>query len=96
MGGGYFSHISTMTTLRTFQNEIHEIHNREISKQRAQLSFDKEKEETRKQTNSRGKAKEDLTASDVQTQTGSGGGHEGLQLQEIEEQILVRGGSSLA
>jgi hypothetical protein len=87
-----------MTTLRTFQNEIHEIHNREISKQRAQLSFDKEKEkeETRKHTNSRGKAKEDLTASDVQAQTGSGGDRKGLQLQEIEEQILVRGGSLLA
>lgn len=30
-----------MTTLRSFQNEIDEIHNREVSKQRAQTLLDK-------------------------------------------------------
>ena len=87
-----------MTTLRTFQNEMHEIHNREVSKQRAQLNLDKEKDnlkETpspRKHTISKGKVKEDMTAPDVQVQAASGGesGRQGLQLQEIEEQILVR------
>jgi hypothetical protein len=85
-----------MTTLRTFQNEMHEIHNREVSKQRAQLNLDKEKEKEipnpRKHTNSKGKIKEELTASDVQAQAASGGesDHQGLQLQEIEEQIFVR------
>jgi hypothetical protein len=85
-----------MTTLRTFQNEMHEIHNREVSKQRAQLNLDKEKDKEtpspRKHTNSKGKVKEDLTAPDVQAEAASGGesGRQGLQLQEIEEQILVR------
>jgi len=83
-----------MTTLRTFQTEIHEIHNREVSKQRAQLNTDKEKE-TRKHTGLKGKAKETLAASGVQAQTESDGcqtesGSGGLQLQEIEEKILVR------
>ena len=83
-----------MTTLRTFQNEMHEIHSREVSKQRAQLNLDKEKEtpSPRKHTNSKGKVKEDLTAPDVQVQATSGGEYDrqGSQLQEIEEQILVR------
>jgi hypothetical protein len=85
-----------MTTLRTFQNEIHEIHNREVSKQRAQLNLDKEKDKEtlspRKHTISKGKVKEDLIAPDVQVQAVSGGesSRQGLQLQEIEEQILVR------
>ena len=74
---------------------MHEIHNREVSKQRA-VNLDKEKDKEspslRKHTNSKGKVKEDLTAPDVQTQPGSGGesDRQGLQLQEIEEQILVR------
>lgn len=83
-----------MTTLRTFQNEMHEIHNREVSKQRAQLNLDKEKdkETPRKHTNSKGKVKEDLTVPDALAQAASGGesGRQVLQLQEIEEQILVR------
>jgi hypothetical protein len=84
-----------MTTLRTFQNEMHEIHSRELSKQRTQLNLDKEKEKEtpspRKHTNSKGKVKEDLTAPDVQAQSTSGGeSGQGSQLQEIEEQILVR------
>ena len=71
---------------------MHEIHNREVSKQRAQLNIeDKETPSPRKHTNSKGKVKEDLTAQDVQTQATSDGesGRQGLQLQEIEEQILV-------
>ena len=81
-----------MTTLRTFQNEMHEIHNREVSKQRAQLNLDKETPSPRKHTNSKGKGKEDLTAPDVQAQAASGSESDcqGLQLQEIEDQILVR------
>jgi hypothetical protein len=84
-----------MTTLRTFQNEIHEIHNREVLKQRTQFNPDKEKDkdkDTRKHTNSKGKAKEDLATSDVQAQSESGAesGCKGFQLQESEEQILVR------
>ena len=90
-----------MTTLRTFQNEMHGIHNREVSKQRAQLNLDKEKDKEtsspRKHTNSKGKVKEDLTAPDVQAQATSGGesDRQGSQLQEIEEQILVRCDNSL-
>ena len=82
-----------MTTLRTFQNEIHEIQNREVSKQRAQLTLDKEREvRDRKHTNLKGKAKEDQAVSDVHEPGGCNieSGHEGLQLEEIEEQILVR------
>ena len=80
-----------MTTLRTFQNEIHEIHNREVSKQRAQINLNVDKDkETRKHTNSKGKVKGDLVASDVQAQTDAESAPEGLQLQEIEERILVR------
>ena len=85
-----------MTTLRTFQNEIHEIHNREVSKQRAQLNVDKEKDKEtpgpRKHTNSKGKVREDLTAPDFQAQVASCGEsvRQVLQFQDIEEQILVR------
>ena len=86
-----------MTTLRTFQNEMHEIHSREVSKQRAQLNLDKDKDKEtsspRKHSNSKGKAKEDITAPDVQAPEAASGGEydrQGLQLQEIEEQILVR------
>ncbi|KAF4620322.1 hypothetical protein D9613_000686 [Agrocybe pediades] len=45
-----------MTTLRTFQNEIEDIHMREISKQRAQALADKE---NLKLSNLKGKGKED-------------------------------------
>lgn len=87
-----------MTTLRTFQNEIHEIQNREVFKQRAQLNFDRDRDkdnlkETRKHTNSKGKGKEDVVQ--AQTESGREFGHKGLQLQEIEEQILVRRNQSL-
>lgn len=74
---------------------MHEIHNREVSKQRAQLNLDKEKDKEtpspRKHTNSKGKLKEDLIVPDVQAQAAPGGesGRQGLQFQEIEEQILV-------
>ena len=93
---GHFGLASRMTTLRTFQNEIHEIQNREVSKQRAQLNLDKEKDKEtpspRKHTISKGKVKEDLTAPDVQAQAASGGesGHQCFQFQDIDEQILVR------
>lgn len=79
-----------MTTLQTFQNEIHEIHNREVSKQRAQVNLDQDKE-TRKHSNLKGKVKEDPAESDVHVQSKPvDSGCEGSQLQEIEEQILVR------
>jgi len=44
-----------MTSLRTFQNEIDEIHARETSKQRAQAAADKEKEKENKNPHSNGK-----------------------------------------
>ena len=72
-----------MTTLRTFQNEIEDIHNREISKQRALALADKEKE----QKNSKGKAKEEAnhTAGPALTN-----GTKAAGFQEMEERILVR------
>jgi hypothetical protein len=71
-----------MTTLRTFQNEIEDIHNREISRQRAQADMEKE------QKTSKGKAKVEAntTASPVLTGTK---GTEAARFQGMEELILV-------
>lgn len=70
-----------MTTLRSFQNEIDEIHNREVMKQRTQALLDKEKDKSTK-----GKTKEESsdalglkTSFDVSD----------LNLQEVEGRILV-------
>jgi len=76
-----------MTTLRTFQNEIDEIHNREISKQRAQAMVEKEKEK-----HSKGKVKEDTThivPAPASAAEHHGAGSEG-DLQELVDRILVR------
>ena len=48
-----------MTSLRTFQNEIEEIHTRETAKQRAQTAADKEKE---KKPHTKTKAEKDKVA----------------------------------
>ena len=48
-----------MTSLRTFQNEIEEIHTRETAKQRAQVAADKEKE---KKSHTKAKAGDDKVA----------------------------------
>lgn len=76
-----------MTTLRTFQNEIEDIHHREISKQRAQALQEKEKEQ---QKHSKGKAKEkdDVPATPAQNDIAAG------RSEEVEERILVRRRSS--
>ena len=69
-----------MATLRSFQNEIEEIHTRELSKQRAHGSVEKEKENK----HPKGKAKdEEAPVAAVQpVPTGSA-------LLEIEDHILV-------
>jgi len=74
-----------MTTLRTFQNEIDDIHNREVSKQRAVALADKEKE----QKSSKGKIKEEVNHTAGQALTGANRA-EAAGLQEMEERILVR------
>lgn len=71
-----------MTTLRTFQNEIEDIHNRELSRQRAQALADMEKE----QKTSKGKAKVEAMASPAPT---GANGTEAGGFQEMEESILV-------
>lgn len=80
-----------MTTLRTFQNEIDEIHTRELSKQRAQALLDKEKD-TKHQAKGKGRERIDESAKvykgrgeiDEPAKVSS---FEGMQ--EIEERILV-------
>ena len=74
-----------MTTLRTFQNEIEDIHNREISKQRALALADKEKE----QKNPKGKAKEEANHTSGPSLTGTNV-NKAAGFQEMEERILVR------
>lgn len=73
-----------MTTLRTFQNEIEDIHNRELSKQRAQALADMEKG----QKTSKGKAKVEANAPASSALTGANGTEVG-GFQEMEELILV-------
>lgn len=73
-----------MTTLRTFQNEIEDIHNRELSKQRAQALADMEKE----QKTSKGKAKVEANTTASPVPTGANG-TEAAGFQEMEEQISV-------
>jgi hypothetical protein len=76
-----------MTTLRNFQNEIEDIHNREMSKQRAAAVLDKEKD----QRSVKGKAKEDHAVTETKSPLpgtvrliGPG------RSEEVEERILVR------
>jgi len=72
-----------MTTLRIFQNEIEDIHNRELSKRRAQSLTDVEKE----QKPSKGKAKMEpyITASSLTGENGT----DAVGFQEMEELISV-------
>ncbi|PPQ67322.1 hypothetical protein CVT25_005906 [Psilocybe cyanescens] len=75
-----------MTTLRTFQNEIEDIHHREIIKQRAQALMDKEKDSK----HLKGKAKEEQTVVADKTQNlDDGTGSAGANLQDLEERILT-------
>lgn len=73
-----------MTTLRTFQNEIEDIYNRELTKQRAQALADMEKE----QKTSKGKAKVEANVTASPAQTGSNG-TQGAGFQEMEDRILT-------
>ncbi|KAF8906537.1 GTP-binding protein 1 [Gymnopilus junonius] len=75
-----------MTTLRNFQSEIHDIHNREISKQRAQASpfHDKSAQKALK-----GKAKEEPPPTFAQTARQSPADPDSQNLQEIEVRILT-------
>ncbi|KAF8973275.1 GTP-binding protein 1 [Flammula alnicola] len=72
-----------MTTLRTFQSEIEDIHNREISKQRAQVLLDKEKE----QKYMKGKAKEDPAPTSPLQKHGNANGPG--RTEEAEDRILT-------
>lgn len=81
-----------MTTLRTFQNEIDEIHTRELSKQRAQTLIDKEKD-SKHQAKGKGRERADESAK-VSKERGEVdesakvSRFEGMQ--EIEERILTQ------
>lgn len=70
-----------MTSLRNFQNEIDEIHTREIAKQRAQTITEREKEN--KNPHPKGKAKEDGAESAKRENNGRVG------VTEVEEEIQV-------
>jgi hypothetical protein len=70
-----------MTALRSFQNEIDEIHTREVLKQRTQALLDKEKDGKP----AKGKTKEEVPDASDSTFHVS----EHLNLQEVEERILV-------
>lgn len=71
-----------MATLRNFQNEIEEIHHRELAKQRAQAPVEKDKI-THSQP--KGKAKENVQPVPINNGSDTGPG----ALSEIEEKILV-------
>ncbi|GLB37063.1 putative elongation factor Tu GTP binding domain [Lyophyllum shimeji] len=77
-----------MTSLRTFQSEIEEIHHREISKQRIQASTDKEAREKKESKqpattqSSKGKAKDNAADVEIDTSTRS-------SMLEVEEKILT-------
>jgi hypothetical protein len=71
-----------MTSLRTFQNEIDEIHARETTKQRAHAAADKEKEkENKNPQQSKGKEVKVESQEEGDAQPG---------LTELEEEIQVR------
>lgn len=77
-----------MTSLRTFQTEIEEIHARELTKQRVQTStngLDKEKEKEKENKNpiSKGKSRADPVDPDGIHIT------DRVEMLEIEEKILV-------
>lgn len=86
-----------MTTLRTFQNEIDEIHTRELSKQRAQTLIDKEKDSKHQ---AKGKGRERIDES-AKVSKGRGEIDESAKvsrfegMQEIEERILVHTSATL-
>jgi GTP-binding protein 1 len=72
-----------MTSLRTFQHEIDEIHTRELAKQRAQTVADREKEKENKIPKPKGKAKDD----GFDNPKSDSGGRAGML--DVEENILV-------
>lgn len=72
-----------MTSLRTFQNEIDEIHARELAKQRTNGTMEKEKE-NKKPAAVKGKGKDDTADSLKSDPAASESG-----IQEIEDKILV-------
>jgi hypothetical protein len=69
-----------MTTLRSFQNEIEEIHNREVSKQRAQAVLEKEHKSAKGKVKEEGPAASGSVKSEELERQGS---------QDPEEEILV-------
>ncbi|TFK25737.1 GTP-binding protein 1 [Coprinopsis marcescibilis] len=73
-----------MATLRSFQNEIEEIHTREVAKQRAIASATVDKDKENKMP--KGKAKEELTPEKPAEAPVSA--DDGSNMQEVEERIL--------
>jgi hypothetical protein len=71
-----------MTSLRTFQTEIEEIHHRELVKQRVQVTV-AEKEKENKSPQSKAKAKGDTLDTDKDDISVRAG------MVEVEEKILV-------
>jgi len=69
-----------MTTLRSFQNEIDEIHSREFSKQKAQTLLDKGNKPTKGKVKEEGASASELVNTDNTERQGP---------QDLEEGILV-------
>ncbi|EKM80959.1 hypothetical protein AGABI1DRAFT_71614 [Agaricus bisporus var. burnettii JB137-S8] len=79
-----------MTTLRTFQTEIDEIHNREVAKQRTLASTIPEKEghDRRNASAAKGKARNDITSpSSAVSQSTRSGNAAPVSLIELEDRI---------
>ena len=87
-----------MTTLRSFQNEIEEIHNREVTKQRqittATATSEKEKDNKENAAKGmKGKAKESADTPAVKEETRrdtEGEARVGSAVDEDDDEILVR------
>jgi hypothetical protein len=86
-----------MTTLRTFQNEIEDIHNRELAKQRAYGA-----EKVKENKNPKNKAKDESVAADSVLKSAKGKAKEedvseqaapepfdNTDMAEVEDKILV-------
>jgi len=74
-----------MTSLRTFQTEIEEIHHRELIKQRAQTIAILGKEKENKNPQAQGKAKGNSSDPDE----GDGNVNVAARMVEVEEKIMV-------
>lgn len=89
-----------MTSLRTFQTEIDQIHHREVAKQRAQIVADRAKADKEvKKTHSKGHARKESTEVPDPSKTAgkepiavpAASGEGETALSDIDERLQVRG-----